>query len=356
MIKVEAKTLEEAFEKASSQLDCSITMLQVEVVQNPSNGVLGLFGKKNAIIVAMKKPEVQAKEKVAKSKVVVEKRVEQEPVQKEERKPEAKVTQEKRKPVKEAAKPKAREKKKIPKEDTFTSRQHDIITPSSMVTAQEDDYEEAYDENEYVSSKSVQSEPKSKEEIKRHIADLEAQSESIKRVDTKAFNGNDVVDRFFESTLSHDEIVEEVKTQINALFKSSCFEIDAISVEMHDEKTLLVEFSGADSALLIGKEGYRYKALSYMLFNWINAKYGLQLRLEIAEFLQNQEEMIKKYLVGIAERVNNDGRAQTKVLDGVLVQIALKELREMFPDKYVAIRTNRDGLKYIIINSFRNND
>ena len=89
-----------------------------------------------------------------------------------------------------------------------------------------------------------------------------------------------------------------------------------------------------------------------MLFNWINAKYGLQLRLEIAEFLKNQEEGVAKYLESVYEIVERDSRAQTKILDGVLVQIALKELRGRYPDKYVAIRTTRDGLKYIIINDY----
>lgn len=149
-----------------------------------------------------------------------------------------------------------------------------------------------------------------------------------------------------------EQAVKEVQQHINTLFSSICFEIDAIEVSAYDEETLLVEFKGEDAALLIGKEGYRYKALSYMLFNWINAKYGLQLRLEIAEFLKNQEEGVAKYLENIYEIVERDSRAQTKILDGVLVQIALKELRNRYPDKYVAIRTTRDGLKYIIINDY----
>ena len=151
-----------------------------------------------------------------------------------------------------------------------------------------------------------------------------------------------------------DAIALEVKENINRLFALICFEIDEIEVSTYDENTLLIEFKGEDAALLIGKEGYRYKALSYMIFNWINTKYQIQLRLEIAEFLQNQEESISRYLVGVCEGIDRDGRAQTKILDGVLVQIALKELRDRYPDKYVAIRSTRDGMKYIIINDYHN--
>lgn len=151
-----------------------------------------------------------------------------------------------------------------------------------------------------------------------------------------------------------DTIVEEVLREINKLFELTCFDIDTIDVSAYDNETLLIEFKGEDAALLIGKEGYRYKALSYMIFNWINTKFDVQLRLEIAEFLKNQEESIGRYLINVYESIDRDGRAQTKILDGVLVQIALKELRERYPDKYVVIRSTRDGLKYIIVNDYHN--
>ena len=146
--------------------------------------------------------------------------------------------------------------------------------------------------------------------------------------------------------------VVQIQKDINSLFSHSCYELDEIKVEAYSEDTVLVEFTGKDAALLIGKEGYRYKSLSYLLYNWINIKYNLNVRLEIAEFLKNQEEMIAKYLVGIIEKVNNTGRGQTKILDGVLVKIALEALRAEFPDKYVGIKSGREGGRFIIINDF----
>ncbi len=166
---------------------------------------------------------------------------------------------------------------------------------------------------------------------------------------------DETIQESYSSKTNIKGIVQEVKKDINTLFNLSCFNIDEIEVSVYDEETLLIEFKGEDAALLIGKEGYRYKALSYMIFNWINAKYEVQLRLEIAEFLKNQEESINRYLVSVYEHINRDGRAQTKILDGVLVQIALKELREKYPEKYVVIRSTRDGLKYIIVNDYHSN-
>ena len=155
-----------------------------------------------------------------------------------------------------------------------------------------------------------------------------------------------------EISVAIEEAVVEIDKELHLLFKQLCFDLDEIKVSIYDENTIYIELNGADAALLIGKEGYRYKALSYMLFNWINSQYGFQVRLEIAEFLKNQEEAVARYLEGVKESVDRDGRAQTKIRDGVLVQIALRDLRATYPDKYVAIRTTRDGLKYIIVNDY----
>lgn len=164
---------------------------------------------------------------------------------------------------------------------------------------------------------------------------------------------DDIVNSFNKGN-GDPAILDAIESDIKKLFSHSCFEIEVTEVDFYDEKTIKIKFDGADAALLIGKEGYRYKALSYMLFNWINPKYNMLLRLEIAEFLQNQEEQIRKYLEPIKANIIKYGKGQTKPLDGVLVQIALKELRAAFPDKYVAIRNNSIGEKYIIVNEFAN--
>ncbi len=238
-IKIEAPTLEEAYNKASSELNCSVTELDIKVLQPPSKGILGI-GKKNAIILVSCKTDEKKEQKAA---------------------------------------PKI----------------------------------------------------KSKEEK------------------------SEIFDNFYKEKSDLEQIAKDVEYEIKRLFLELCYELDKIEVKPYGENTLLIEFDGKDAALLIGKEGYRYKALSYMLFNWLNSKYGVQIRLEIAQFLKTQEESVKNYLKPFIEKVKKEGRGQTKPLDGVLVQIALKELREVFPNKYVAIKENRFGEKYILVNDFRNN-
>ena len=282
MIKIEAITLEDAFKDAAAALDCSVTQLAIEVVQVPTNGILGFF-KKNAIIVATVKKD----ETLEKEEPIVKEKIQEEPVK------------------------------------THQNILNDTIMPTSFVSDQDEIEEDLASGLDYTADYDDEYDDSLGEELKPSVA--------------------------------IDAIVEEVKLEINKLFALVCFDIDTIEVSAYDKETLLIEFKGEDAALLIGKEGYRYKALSYMIFNWINTKYDVQLRLEIAEFLKNQEESVGRYLTNVYENIDRDGRAQTKILDGVLVQIALKELREHYPDKYVVIRSTKDGLKYIIVNDYHNN-
>jgi spoIIIJ-associated protein len=235
MKKFEAKTLQEVFELASSEMECSILELEIEVLQRPSKGFLGV-GSKNAIIVA--------------KKIV------------------------------------SNDKKEI-EEDSPPS----------------EDVEELIKEHE-------------------HIA--------------------------------HDNLAQKIEGELRILFKKSCFNIDVIEVDVIEQNAFIF-IDGEDAALLIGKEGYRYNALSYMIFNWIYTKYDLFLKLEIASFLTSQEEMVEELLKPTYNKIETEGRARTRVFDGILVQIALEKLRNQFPNKYIAAKTNQNGEKYIIINDFLSN-
>ncbi len=173
-----------------------------------------------------------------------------------------------------------------------------------------------------------------------------------------------VLDNFFEADAEDEEVyVEEdvvydelallIEMQLKELLSKSCFEIDVVEVDVVDN-TALIFIDGDDAALLIGKEGYRYNALSYMIFNWLHTKYELFIKLEIAEFLTTQQEMIRNYIKPVIENVEKQGKGKTRFLDGILVQIALEQLRERFPDKYVAVKTGREGKKFVVINDFNN--
>jgi len=378
MVKIEAPTLEEAYKKASSKLRCSVSELSVEVVQQPSPGVFGLF-KKDAIIIAVHKPKKHSKE--------YDDEEEEEyfddydvPAEEEEI---VVVKKEKRRPAHKEHKPVAKRKEIKRKQPVYEENFEDeerVIQPKKRRTVYETkDFDDEVEVKPVAKKRIVREKKEIKAEVK--FAPKKRERAIPKKQHNKILNDTIMPTSFvsdqdeeyedlsnglaytadYDDEYDNPEVgsdiqqkAESISEEINALFDLTCFNIDSIDVTAYDEHTVLVNFRGSDSALLIGKEGYRYKAISYMIFNWINSKYDVQLRLEIAEFLKNQEDSVDRYLLSVHETVEKEGRAQTKVLDGVLIQIALRKLRDVYPNKYVVIRTTRDGLKYIIINEYHN--
>ncbi|MGL2640242.1 Jag N-terminal domain-containing protein [Helicobacter pylori] len=154
---------------------------------------------------------------------------------------------------------------------------------------------------------------------------------------------------------SHGEDkLHEIKQELKDLFSHLPYKINKVEVSFYEPGVLLIDIDGEDSALLIGEKGYRYKALSYLLFNWIHPAYGYSIRLEISTFLQNQEKVMEAQLQSVIMTVHEVGKGQMKAPDGVLTYIALKKLRKAFPNKYVSIKTNLNDEKYIVINDFNN--
>ncbi len=148
--------------------------------------------------------------------------------------------------------------------------------------------------------------------------------------------------------------LHEIKQELKDLFSHLPYKINKVEVSLYEPGVLLIDIDGEDSALLIGEKGYRYKALSYLLFNWIHPAYGYNIRLEISTFLQNQEKVMDTQLQSTIMTVHEVGKGQMKAPDGVLTYIALKRLRKAFPNKYVSIKTNLNDEKCIVINDFNN--
>ncbi|PAF52553.1 Jag N-terminal domain-containing protein [Helicobacter sp. 13S00477-4] len=253
MKKIVAKTLQEAITQASSELGCSVTELDYEILQIPSKGFLGV-GKKDAIIVAAVIKDVSSQRHLGNSSNT----------------------------------------------DTFLQSN------------------------------------------KNHPSLMSENKESFVHIQNN-------------SNTSEEDDIKDIELELKELFSFLPYKINHIEVSLYDPQTLLVTFDGEDSALLIGEKGYRYKALSYLLFNWIQPKYGYNIRLEIAQFLKNQEEAMDIYLQSIITTVYETGKAQTKPLDGILAYIALKKLRETFPTKYVSFRNNAMDERYIIVSDFIRN-
>jgi len=168
-----------------------------------------------------------------------------------------------------------------------------------------------------------------------------------------ALKNDSIFDNFHKESTPKitSELLDEISIKLKKLLASSCFDIDLVELSVYDENCILIKLDGADAALMIGKEAHRYKAISYILHNWINLKYKLLVRLEIAQFLESQTQAMQIYLQNIIEKIKLNGRGQTKPLDGVLIKIALEELRKNFPDKYVGIRQNNEQ-RFVVVDDF----
>ncbi|EMD8086371.1 Jag N-terminal domain-containing protein [Campylobacter upsaliensis] len=198
---------------------------------------------------------------------------------------------------------------------------------------------------------------KTENEFKKNESKTEVKMESSKK-EKYVVKSDAIFDSFHKedhTSRNQDDLLDEIKIQLERLLKISCFQISLKEIKMYDENCIFIRLDGEDSALLIGKEAHRYKAFSYLLHNWINLKYNLLVRLEIAEFLEKQIQAMQFYLQGVAEKIKQSGRGQTKPLDGVLIKIALEELRAMFPHKYVGIKQNGEQ-RFVVVNDFVKKD
>ncbi|WQX44883.1 Jag N-terminal domain-containing protein [Helicobacter pylori] len=203
----------------------------------------------------------------------------------------------------------------------------------------------------------------------------EVKEEGVKEIDTKENHQNNIEEKKqnLETETPQEERItpkppkknlkeeshngdklHEIKQELKDLFSHLPYKINKVEVSLYEPGVLLINIDGEDSALLIGEKGYRYKALSYLLFNWIHPTYGYSIRLEISTFLQNQEKVMEAQLQSVIMTVHEVGKGQMEAPDGVLTYIALKKLRKAFPNKYVSIKTNLNDEKYIVINDFNN--
>ncbi len=327
MKRIEAETLEEAYSKAAKELSCSITEINYEIVQHPNTGMMGLF-KKPAIIIAVKK--------LVESTVDTEKDIENKnsSIAITPKKGNKSDIEKQSEPEKEKIEKTTEEESTVEIEKSSVESNFDAV--STVIENKDAIVDSFFNDGSKIETK--------KAEIKKVKEREEFQDDSSKSLESLEFDDD-------RDSPENRERSIEIENKIKKLIEAGCFEIDTVEVDVFNGIAHIF-VDGEDAALLIGKEGYRYNALSYMLFNWINSTYDLYIKLEIAEFIQTQEEMIDNYLKPIAEHILEHGRGKTKPLDGILVQIALEKLRAMFPNKYIAIKTGKDGKKFILINNF----
>lgn len=302
MTKFTAPTIELALLEASKELKCSIVDLEYEIIEKPSKGFLGL-GKRDAKIVVS--PKRKNRHSFANER-------------------------------------ESRERESV-RESKFAPKN---ANQSPNRGANYDTFEQNksnYDfRGEVRESKHESYEPY--RESVREIVGESIRESAHKPYESPKYDSNDI----------DESIIHKIHKEINELFALLPIKLSKIEVSKFEKNTILIHFKGADAALLIGERGYRYKAISYLLFNWLNAEYGVNIRLEIESFLVSQEAMISHYLAPIIEELkDSDEPFATKTFDGILAYIALKELRAKLHGKNIVLKTNENDESYVLIQPLR---
>lgn len=308
MTKFTAPTIELALLEASKELKCSIVDLEYEIIEKPSKGFLGL-GKRDAKIVVSQKRK--NRHSFANERESARESRERESV---------------------------RESKFAPK-----SANQSPNRGANQDTFEQNKRESHYDfRGESRESKRESYEPY--RESAREIGGESIRESAHKPYESPKYDSNDI----------DESIIHKIHKEINELFALLPIKLSKIEVSKFEKNTILIHFKGADAALLIGERGYRYKAISYLLFNWLNAEYGVNIRLEIESFLVSQEAMISHYLAPIIEELkDSDEPFATKTFDGILAYIALKELRAKLHGKNIVLKTNENDESYVLIQPLR---
>ncbi|BCX79166.1 Jag N-terminal domain-containing protein [Campylobacter sp. 19-13652] len=329
-MRIEAPSLQEAFARAADELKCSVTELDIKVLQHPRAGFFGLFKKPAIIEVARengikfddeKHHENRKKEHVKES------------------------VWETNKGSNDFISKKNRQKRKEQKQALNNTKDNQGF--------------DNFFKEEFI-GEAQNTESKEQKHIKKEQKPTKSKHQDIpkQRHKERGILDNSIIDTFNQARPAEEtkspassETLNEIKQKLIKLFEVSDFDINSIDVFAYDDETIQICLDGADAALLIGKEGHRYKALSYILFNWINLKYNYALRLEIAQFLKAQEESARQYAVVLAQKVDENGRVQSRPIDGVGLKIILDELRATFPNKYVGVKNTQEG-KCVVVNEF----
>ncbi|MGX2981974.1 Jag N-terminal domain-containing protein [Helicobacter sp. 23-1045] len=301
MIKVSAPSVELALLEAGKKLNCQCVDLEYEIVEKPSKGFLGI-GKKDAVIVASVKAKSSQGAKT--------------------------------RPFSQNLNAKSRSNSQNLRDSSSSNFCH--IERSEISQKNKRDFSPT----SHSHNDNIDFTPDS----------ANFSTDSTNALDSTNFAPDSASNISDSANALDSALISQIKDEINELFSHLPLDIDEIQVTALNKNTIFVFFGGRDAALLIGERGYRYKAISYLLHNWISNKYDFGVRLEIEHFLVEQEAKMANYLAPIIEdlRYSNESFT-TKTFDGILAYIALKELRSKLRNKSITLHTNEYGENYIII-------
>lgn len=318
MIKVTAKTLDEAITKALIQLGTTSDNLDYTVVEKGSSGFLGLFSK-DVVIEAKKKRDNDLEMDNLFESIKAESQ-----------------------PVKEAKEPKKEKEnqKKEPKEPKKENKKEKPEQKNEPKQKVEPKNKSEKSENRQKLERTEKFEKALKEEKSEKPEKIEKQEKTEKpEKPTKP-----------EKPINVETCDKAAKEFLSQVFQAMGIEVQIETSFNESDRELTVNMSGADMGILIGKRGQTLDSLQYLVSLVVNKECDgyLRVKLDTENYRARRKETLETLAKNIAYKVKRTRRSVSlepmNPYERRIIHAALQN------DKYVVTRSEgEDPFRHVVV-------
>lgn len=321
MIKVTAKTLDEAITKALIQLGTTSDNLDYTVVEKGSSGFLGLFSK-DVVIEAKKKRDNDLEMDNLFESIKAESQ-----------------------PVKEAKEPKKEREtqKKEPKEPKKENKKEKPEQKNESKQKAEQKNKSEKSENRQKPERAEKSEKTEKSE-KALKAEKTEKPEKIEKQEKPEKPAK------LEKPINVEACDKAAKEFLSQVFQAMGIEVQIETSFNESDRELTVNMSGADMGILIGKRGQTLDSLQYLVSLVVNKECDgyLRVKLDTENYRARRKETLETLAKNIAYKVKRTRRSVSlepmNPYERRIIHAALQN------DKYVVTRSEgEDPFRHVVV-------
>lgn len=315
MIKVTAKTLDEAITKALIQLGTTSDNLDYTVIEKGSSGFLGLFSK-DVVIEAKKKRDNDLEMDNLFESIKAESQ-----------------------PVKETKEPKKEREiqKKEPKEPKESKKENKKDKPEQK----NEPKQKAESKNKSEKSDNRQKQEKAEKSEKSEKALKTEKAEKPEKPEKPAKP---------EKTINVEACDKSAKEFLSQVFQAMGIEVQLETSFNESDRELTVNMSGADMGILIGKRGQTLDSLQYLVSLVVNKECDgyLRVKLDTENYRARRKETLETLAKNIAYKVKRTRRSVSlepmNPYERRIIHAALQN------DKYVVTRSEgEDPFRHVVV-------
>ena len=315
MIKVTAKTLDEAITKALIQLGTTSDNLDYTVIEKGSSGFLGLFSK-DVVIEAKKKRDNDLEMDNLFESIKAESQ-----------------------PVKETKEPKKEREiqKKEPKEPKESKKENKKDKPEQK----NEPKQKAESKNKSEKSDNRQKQEKAEKSEKSEKALKTEKAEKPEKPEKPAKP---------EKTINVEACDKSAKEFLSQVFQAMGIEVQLETSYNESDRELTVNMSGADMGILIGKRGQTLDSLQYLVSLVVNKECDgyLRVKLDTENYRARRKETLETLAKNIAYKVKRTRRSVSlepmNPYERRIIHAALQN------DKYVVTRSEgEDPFRHVVV-------